>query len=530
MDSLVSHLANWKPFTALVVGDFMLDQFHYGDAERLSADAPVPVLLVRRTEDRPGGAANVCLDLAAMGGRVRAFGVMGEDAEAGILRDSLTRQGVDASGLVADGSRPTTVKRSLIGLAQHRHPQKMFREDFESREPLSGEVRGRVMAAFVAALANADVVCIEDYDKGVCTSELCAEVIAAARRAGKPVFVDPAGREDYSRYRGCTAITPNRSEAERATGVPTCADATPEHNRTLAAALMQSLEAEAVVLTLDRHGALLLERGGEPVAVPTVAREVYDVTGAGDMFLAALAAGRANGMGWPDAVRLANAAAGLEVEIFGVQPIPIERIRHSVLEMSGRLRGKLRTLDELMVEVSLRRERGQKIVFTNGCFDVIHAGHVWLLDEAKRRGDFLIVATNTDETIRRAKGETRPVNTLEDRARVLGGLAAPDAVVAFEDDTPLDLIDRLRPDVLVKGDEYPEERVVGASLVRSYGGEVVRVPMMPGASTSAVLRRIGAGHAGGTAEEAPRGGVQSPAAALMPSRIDDLPRHPGPAG
>ncbi|MDI1289726.1 MAG: PfkB family carbohydrate kinase, partial [bacterium] len=242
MDTLLQALSQWKPFHALVVGDFMLDQLIYGDAERLSADAPVPILHVRRTENRPGGAANVCLDLVALKGTVTAFGVTGDDAAATDLRHSLEAQGVRTTGLIADAQRPTTVKQNLIGLAQTRHPQKMFRVDFESREPLPAHVATKLLAAFEAELSRADVVCIEDYAKGACSLELCRGIIDRCIRAGKPVFVDPARLADYSKYRNATAITPNRTEAEFATGLPTLSEATTDHNVKVAAALRDTLD------------------------------------------------------------------------------------------------------------------------------------------------------------------------------------------------------------------------------------------------------------------------------------------------
>jgi D-beta-D-heptose 7-phosphate kinase/D-beta-D-heptose 1-phosphate adenosyltransferase len=495
VDHLLDRLTNWKPFRALVVGDFMLDQLVYGHAERLSADAPVPILHVRKSEDRPGGAANVCLDLIALRGRVEAFGVTGADEHASRLRSALSAQGVGVAGLVADASRPTTVKQSLIGLAQARHPQKMFRVDFESREPISDEVTDKMLRAFREALPGADVVCIEDYAKGVCGQALCQGVIEASRRAGVPVFVDPARLESYARYRGATSITPNRTEAQVASGLDACEDGSPEHNARLARKLMDVVAGETVVLTLDRHGALLLEREGEAIAVPTVARQVYDVTGAGDMFLAGLAAARANGCGWEDAVRVANAAAGLEVEVFGVQPIPFEKVHHSILEQNTRSMGKVRSIEQIKVEIAARRASGQKIVFTNGCFDVIHAGHVSLLEQSAALGDFLVVGMNDDGSVRRLKGPTRPVNGQDDRARVLGSIAGVGAVVMFGregDDTPLDLIRAVRPDTLVKGADYTKDRVVGASDVEAFGGRVVLVDLVAGRSTTGTIQKMAA--------------------------------------
>lgn len=491
MDPLLHHLARWKPFSALVVGDFMLDQLQYGDAERLSADAPVPVLHVRKTEDRPGGAANVCLDLVAMKGSVRGLGIIGRDPEGQRLRAALEREHVGADALVEDDGRPTTVKRSLIGLAQARHPQKMFRVDFESREPLSDAMAQRLVRAFESSLAaRADVVCIEDYGKGVCTEAVCRAVIERSRAAGIPVFVDPARIADYSKYRGATAITPNRTEAELATGMQTDGAASVDHNAKLAEALMAQLSAEAVILTLDRHGALLLERGGRPLAVPTVAREVYDVTGAGDMMLAALAAARANGIGWEDSVRFANAAAGLEVEVFGVVPIPLERIHHELMERAARVDGKLRTLEQVLVQVAAQRRQGRKIVFTNGCFDILHAGHVSLLMKAADEGDFLVVGLNDDASVGRLKGPERPVNSQEDRAKVLSALGCIGAVVLFGEDTPVRLIEALRPDVLVKGADYRKDQVVGGAFVESYGGRIALIDLVEGRSTTGTIARL----------------------------------------
>lgn len=494
MDEVVGRLSRWKPFTAVVVGDFMLDQLQYGDAERLSADAPVPVLHVRRTEDRPGGAANVCLDLVAMRGRAIAVGVVGSDAEGERLRVALEREGVQADSLVQDGSRPTTVKRSLIGLAQGRHPQKMFRVDYESRDAIPQQVEEHLIRSFERALAGADVVCIEDYAKGVCTERVCQAVIERARQAGVPVFVDPARIEDYAKYRHATAITPNRTEAETATGMTTHSDAAADHNARLAHDLMARLDLEAVVLTLDKHGALLLERDGRPIAVPTVAREVYDVTGAGDMMLAALAAARANAMPWEDAVRFANAAAGLEVEQFGVVPIPLEQIHHELLLRAGQVRGKLRSLDQVLVQVAAVRNepsgRKKRVVFTNGCFDILHSGHISLLRKAKAEGDFLIVGLNSDASVRRLKGPERPVNNEQDRAWVLGECQSVDAVVVFEEDTPMRLIEAIRPDVLVKGADYTRERVVGHELVESYGGRIALIDLVEGKSTTGTIAKL----------------------------------------
>ncbi len=493
MSHLLDTLASWRPFKTLVVGDFMLDQLVYGNADRLAPDAPVAVLQVQRTEDRPGGAANVCLDLVAMKAEVHAFGVVGDDREADLLRSALAAAGVQADGLVADPARPTTLKRSLIGLAQHRHPQKMFRLDYESRSPLPAEAVAEIIARFKRELPGAHAVCLEDYNKGVCIPELCQAVIRLSREAGVPVLVDPAAIEDYSRYRGASTITPNRTEAVLATGIEMPDDAPPAAFASVAHKLVNDLALDSAVITLDRHGALLLERGHEALHLPTFARAVYDVTGAGDMVLAALAAGRANGLAWPDAVRLANAAAGLEVEVFGVVPMPIEKIHREVLLRERSMPGKLRTLEQLLVEVAAARNDRRRVVFTNGCFDILHAGHLSLLERAAALGDFLIIGLNSDDSVRRLKGHkdpARPINNEHDRALVLGGLACVGAVCIFDDDTPERLIRAVKPDILVKGDEYTIDQVPGASFVLECGGRVELLPMIAGQSTTRAVARI----------------------------------------
>ncbi len=492
MSTIFERLAAYRPFKAIVVGDFMLDQSIFGDAERLSPDAPVPVLTATRLEDSPGGAAHVSRCMRELKADVRCFGVIGDDPEGRVLRRALGSSGCDTGGLLVDPSRPTTIKRSLIGLAQGRHPQKMLRMDMESREPLAPELAAQLLHRVLAVLDDADVVCIEDYNKGVCGPDLCRRLIEACRGCGRPVLVDPAAIADYSKYRGATAITPNRTEAELATGLRTPAEPAEIQGAGLARKLLTELDLDAVVLTLDRHGALLEERGGEPVHVPTVARAVYDVTGAGDMVLAALAGARANGFDWIDAVHFANAAAGLEVEVFGAQPIPFPKIQRELLARARRLGGKVRSQEELAVELAVHRAAGHRVVFTNGCFDVLHAGHVAYLGEARRLGDVLVVAINTDEGVRRLKGQGRPVFREADRAAMLAALECVDYVTVFAEATPHQILARVRPDVLVKGGDYSPDLVLGREVVDVYGGEVRVLSHRPGLSSTEVTRRLAA--------------------------------------
>lgn len=491
MDALLTALADWKPFRAIVIGDFMLDQLLKGSATRLSPDAPVPVLHVQDQQSQPGGAANLALDLIALHATVTAFGVTGNDPEADLLTDALRESGVRTDGLVRDPTRPTTVKRNLIGLAQGRHAQKMFRVDFESSEPIDDPVIRRLLETYEDELATADIVCIEDYNKGVCTPGLCQAVIERANAAGVPVLVDPAPIKDYAKYRGATAITPNRTEAELATGITAPEDAREAHREHLARTLIESFDLDTIVLTLDKQGALLAHRDeGDAIHVPTTAREVYDVTGAGDMMLAALAAARANGLDWVNSVRFANAAAGLEVEIFGVEPIPVERIHDELLSEHTAQLGRPRTLDEVLVQVRAARHAGQKIVFTNGCFDILHAGHVSLLQRCAALGDMLIVGLNDDHSVHALKGDGRPVNNQNHRAYLLSALQCVDSVVLFSEDTPIRLIEAIKPDVLAKGGDYTPDTVVGADIVERSGGKVVILDLIDGLSTTGTIEKM----------------------------------------
>jgi D-beta-D-heptose 7-phosphate kinase/D-beta-D-heptose 1-phosphate adenosyltransferase len=491
MPELLDKLASYRPFRACVVGDFMLDQHLYGAAERLSPDAPVPVLHAARSDDRPGGAANVALCLRALEGEVvHCVGVVGDDADGVALAAALTDSGCTGTGLIRDAARPTTVKRSFVGLAQHRHPQKMFRVDVESRDPISPAVRERLLAAVRACIDEVDVVCLEDYDKGVCSPELCQALVALCRERGRPLIVDPAAIADYTKYRGATAITPNRSEAELATGLETPIDASELHNAGLAETLGRALDLQAVVLTLDRQGALLEERGGVPILVPTVARSVYDVTGAGDVVIAAIAAGLANGLTWHECVHFANAAAGLEVEIFGAQPIPFAQVRREILRLARPLSGKVRTVPELLVELAVHREADRRIVFTNGCFDVIHAGHVAYLREAKAQGDVLVVAVNGDDQVREQKGPERPIYPIADRLDILSELQCIDYLIVFDEPTAHDLLRTVRPDCYVKGGDYAPHEVNEHDVVQALGLDLRILAHRPGLGSTQVIERM----------------------------------------
>jgi len=488
-DDLIRFVDGWRPRHILVAGDFMLDHYIYGDADRLSPDAPVPVLSVRREEHKPGGAANVCLDLLALKCKVTCLGVVGRDDTAKTLKQTLRDAGCSVSGLTSSSDRPTTVKRNLVGLAQHRHPQKMFRLDEENRDPIPKSTADQILVKADKLLPRADALCLEDYDKGVLTAPLCKRLIQLAKHHGIPVLIDPASNADYRKYKGATCLTPNRTEAEIATGIARSND-DEQAPAAMAGKLLKDLNLQTVVLTLDKQGALLAQKGRKPIQVPTQARQVYDVTGAGDMVLAMLAASIANGADWPAAVRLANKAAGLEVERFGVVPISLEEILLALLQEQHQTLGKQRTLNQLLPELDAYRKQGKTIAFTNGCFDILHAGHIAMLREAANTGDLLVVALNSDRSIRRLKGKGRPVNQQANRIMVLSELESIDYVVVFNQDTPAQLLEKIKPDVLIKGGDYRKNQVIGADFVESYGGKVVLVKPIKGLSTTQIVRKL----------------------------------------
>jgi D-beta-D-heptose 7-phosphate kinase/D-beta-D-heptose 1-phosphate adenosyltransferase len=494
-DQLIQLLDRWQSHRIVVVGDFMLDHYVYGHADRLSPDAPVPVLAVQREEHKPGGASNVCLDLRALRCDVSCVGVVGADHAGQQIRKSLTAAGCDVVGLIDADDRPTTVKQNLVGLAQHRHAQKMFRVDIEKKAPIPADTATRLIAQATKLLDGAAALCIEDYNKGVVTAEVSSALITAAKQRGIPVYVDPAAIADYSKYCGATCITPNRTEALLAAGQ---GDAVREMaNEAVAAKLLDDLALTTIVLTLDKQGALLHGKTTGSVMVPTVARQVYDVTGAGDILFAMLAAARANGADWFQAVELANIIAGMEVERFGVVPIELDEVLLALLEQHGETLGKVRPLPLLLSELAAHRKQGKSIVFTNGCFDILHAGHVSYLRASRKHGDLLVVGLNSDASIRRIKGEGRPVNSEADRVMVLSELESVSYVVVFDADTPIELIKAVKPDVLAKGADYTKDRVVGGEWVEQHGGRVELIDLVQGRSTTNIIQRIEAGRTAG---------------------------------
>jgi D-beta-D-heptose 7-phosphate kinase/D-beta-D-heptose 1-phosphate adenosyltransferase len=486
-NGLIELVENLPPSKIVLVGDLMLDRYIFGNAERLSPEAPVPVLHFQHEEYRLGGAGSVLADMAALNARVKLIAAVGTDEAAGEVRKRIAACGADVSGLIDVPDRPTVTKLRLVGSAQHRHPQQMLRLDIENSAPIDSVISKRVLDRVAATLDDADILCIEDYHKGLLTMHVCKHIIDLARARQVPVIVDPANIPDFSKYFGATALKLNRSEAERATGLPL---RTADQYRPAAEWLLKKLQLEAVIITLDKQGAYLATSNGEYRHLKTRERQVFDVTGAGDMVLAMVAVARAAGASWVDAVALGNIVGGLEVEKFGCVPITPREIIHDLLAEHRQTIGKQRTLDRLITELQRHRSLGRKIVFTNGCFDLIHLGHIDLFRFAKREGDILVVAVNGDESIRRLKGPKRPIISEDDRLSVLEELQSIDYLIRFDQDTPIPLLEALKPDVLVKGADYTKEKVVGWEIVESYGGRVALAPLVDGRSSSSVIDKI----------------------------------------
>ncbi|HEX6882339.1 MAG TPA: D-glycero-beta-D-manno-heptose-7-phosphate kinase [Planctomycetota bacterium] len=463
----------------LIVGDLILDRYVWGTVERISPEAPIPVLAARSSETRLGGAGNVAANLRAMEAEVEILGVVGADERGTALCELLARVGVEQAGVLRLADRPTTEKARMLGSGAQ-----MLRVDWEEARALSAAQAEDLVRGIEARIARAGAVVLSDYGKGVLCSPVLAATLAAARAAGVPVLVDPKGT-DYARYRGATLLTPNRKEAEEALGRRLSG---PEDWPAAARDLVRTAGVEAAVITLGPDGMYYLHEGREG-HVSTVAQAVFDVTGAGDTVIAHLALGLAAGLAFEACVHLANHAAGIVVGKSGAASVTRAELA-AVLERDQPLAGSVLALPELLRRRAAWRAERKRVVFTNGCFDVLHAGHVAYLREARAQGDVLVVGVNDDASVTRLKGPGRPVNPLADRMTVLSALQGVEAVTSFGEDTPLELIQALTPDVLVKGEDWRDKGVVGREWVERHGGKVVLAKLLPGRSTSSIVSRL----------------------------------------
>jgi D-beta-D-heptose 7-phosphate kinase / D-beta-D-heptose 1-phosphate adenosyltransferase len=466
----------------LVVGDLMLDRYLDGSTGRISQEAPVLVMRHQRERLSPGGAGNVARNLAGLGLSVHIIGTVGKDRDGEALLELLAERGIKSEGVVPCPARPTTTKCRVTS-GSHQ----LLRIDTEETTDLPAESTTRLLQQIERAIdLSPRAIVLSDYAKGVVTKEVAQAVITLGRRLTIPVLVDPKGA-DWNRYCGATMVSPNRIELAEATGVPAL-----DLDRLLNAgeAMRRDLGISFLAVTLGEQGIVLLHED-DRVHLPSRAREVFDVSGAGDTVVATIAAALIAGAGREEALELANLAAGIVVGKVGTVPIEFDELRDAAARVAGPgLRYKICSTKEAARRAECWRRQGEKFVFTNGCFDLIHAGHALHLEEARQQGDRLIIGLNSDSSIRGLKGPTRPIQCQDDRAVLLASMSAVDAIVIFEEPTPLNLVVAIRPDVMVKGNDYAKSAIAGAAEVESWGGRVVTLPLVAGRSTSSIIERI----------------------------------------
>ena len=469
--------------TVLCVGDLMLDDFVYGEVSRISPEAPTPVIAVNRSELMIGGAGNVARNLAALGVKCLFVGVVGDDDTGRALAASLKAEPLIEPHLVIDKSRPTTRK---VRFVSERHSTHMLRADWEVAGPVNKACEDALIGHIEKALPRAGAVVLSDYAKGALTPRVLRAAIEAAARLGKPVVVDPKGR-DYSIYQGATLITPNRQELADATHSAAVSDTEVEQT---ALALRKSVGAKAVLVTRSEAG-MTLVADGKPVHVPAYPVRVRDVSGAGDTVVATLAAMLAMRADFESAMRAANAAASVVVGKRGTATVTPAELRSRILPAASLAPEEKILYDWALLDERLNewRQQGLRIGFTNGCFDLLHPGHIKVLAGARSVCDRLVVGLNSDASVKRLKGADRPVQDVHARAEILAALEAVDLVVVFDEDTPEQLITRVKPKVLVKGGDYKKSEVVGHEIVEAQGGEVILIELVPGHSTSAMVER-----------------------------------------
>jgi D-beta-D-heptose 7-phosphate kinase/D-beta-D-heptose 1-phosphate adenosyltransferase len=469
----------WGGKRLLVVGDLMLDKYIWGEVGRISPEAPVPVVRATHRSEQPGGAGNVAMNLARLGAHTTVVGFTGGDEDQRALDESLRRNGILPEVVVSEGF-PTITKMRILG-----GRQQMLRLDSERLEARPQADYDRLIQTVLARLPDCDAVVLSDYAKGVLTPEVCQRTIQAARRQGIPVLVDPKC-VDFTRYSGATTICPNLSELSAAAHLD-ARDLKPVLDA--AEGMVSQFGLEFLTATLSEKG-IALVRAGSRFTVPALARQVFDVSGAGDTVIAVLALCLASGLPAETAVELANVAAGIVVGKVGTVPVEKHELLAALApQLALHAEDKVLTRPQLVNRVALWRANSERVVFTNGCFDLLHVGHIAVLEQARRFGDRLIVAINSDASVRELKGPSRPIVGERERARVLAALAAVDAVVVFDEPTPLEVILAARPDVIVKGGDYAVDTVVGATEVQSWGGQVRIVPLVEGHSTTRLIEK-----------------------------------------
>ncbi len=481
-DLLSDNMRALQKASVLIVGDVILDHYLWGSVERTTPEAPVAIVRHEHDNHALGGAANVAHNIAALGGRARLVGVVGSDEPGRQLREALTSNNINTHDLVVDRSRKTTQKTRVVSTGQL-----LLRIDRESKIPVSDSIAEKIIDKIKKIAPKCGAVLLSDYAKGVLTRGIIKAAIDTARRNGIPVLVDPKGR-DFSRYQGADVMTPNQKEVATFTG----ADISNQQMLEKAGrGLIRKCKLQALLATRDSEGLSIIRPRSATVSYPAKAPEVMDVTGGGDTAIATLALAMAAGLGLDDAARLANHAGGIVVGKLGVATVSPDELATSIQEHDGSW--KVRTLEELKILLANQQTKGRRIVFTNGCFDLLHAGHIQFLHEARREGDMLVVGLNTDHSVRKLKGRGRPLIQQNQRAAILGALQCVDYIVFFDSMTPEGLLSQLKPDILVKGDNLSKAEVVGREIVEGYGGKVKLLPILHEDTVDAVVDSIASG-------------------------------------
>ncbi|CAI2717162.1 D-glycero-beta-D-manno-heptose-7-phosphate kinase [Nitrospina watsonii] len=470
-----------KRLKILVVGDLILDEYIWGSVSRISPEAPVPILESKSENLALGGAANVANNLVALGCDVYLVGGIGKDEKGDKLLGLIQNRSIHTDGVFRFVHRPTTSKIRVIA-----HNQQVLRIDKEDNRPIMDETEKKIIAYINDTLPQMDGVICSDYNKGILTDKVTHTLMHRAKNAKKYVVVDPKGT-DFHKYKGCSVITPNQLEVERVAPIKIACQ---EDLDRAAEYLLSLAKAEAILVTRGQEGMILYPKKDKSVAIPTVAREVFDVTGAGDTVISVFGMSLFSGFTFEEAARLSNMAAGIVVGKIGTAVVTLNELNQFLQEDLLRTSPTILEVEEAKKIVSLAKSIGKKVVFTNGCYDLIHGGHIEFIQQSRRMGDILILGLNSDESVRSIKGPSRPIKTQQERANILSALQDVDYIVIFNEETPENLIRELRPDILVKGDDYKIEQVVGREIVEGYGGKVALVPIVKGLSTTNTLDQI----------------------------------------
>ena len=465
----------------LVIGDLMIDEYVWGNVARISPEAPVQVVSVKNEEYTLGGSGNVVNNLVTLGAKVSVLGVIGTDSDGELLQDKLKALGVDTRGIIQEPKRPTTKKTRIIA-----ERQQVLRIDRESRRQIAPKTLASLIKQVEAIIPEVDVILISDYGKGLITPSLIAKLVSIAKTHGKLTIADPKGL-DFSKYAGVSLITPNKKEASLASGVEFGDE---ESLTAIGKNLLQKVDIQYLLITCGKDGMVFFESGHPPYRIETRAREVYDVSGAGDTVISVLGLGIAAGLPFHEAIGLANTAAGIVVGKVGTATVTPRELTQTLEQSPAETTSKYRFLDELSELCKKLRKDRKRIVLTNGCFDLLHVGHIKLLSASKELGDILIVAIDDDDSVTRLKGTGRPVISADERVRILSALDSIDYVLVFSSDELATVLETLRPDVLTKGSDYESEDVRGREIVESYDGQVVLIPLSEEISATQIINNI----------------------------------------